>query len=504
MGNPARGEGAKIVRLEPRQLGLGEIFFRTRDAVVVGEADSGRIVLWNPAAAAMFGYDESEALGMQVEQLVPAALKDRHRAGLARYARQGSGDLIDSGAPVELPAVDREGREIWVEMSLTPIEATTLPGRYAMAIVRDVSERKRLESELRRAHDELEVTVDQLRRRTTELTLMNELGDLLQSRTTELTLMNELGDLLQSCATIDEAAEIIGQMARRLFPSHTGALHLFAPSRNILDAIVKWGAEPPDRQAIEPAACWALRRGRPHLVDEPGATVACRHADVGYSTLCVPMSAHGDTIGLLHLRADSDGDVGAVRDLAVAVGEHVALALANFRLRETLEHQSIRDPLTNLYNRRYMEESLDREVRRAVRHHLALAVIAIDVDQFKTYNDSFGHDAGDLVLKMVGRFLHDHIRSEDIACRHGGDEFLLILPYASLSEAVRRAAELNVGVRLLSLDRAPARFLTLSLGVAALPEHGDSAPALLAAADDALYRAKRKGRDRVELAHPPG
>ena len=475
------------MRLEPRQLGLGEIFFRTRDAVVIGEADSGRIVLWNPAAAAMFGYDETEALGMQVEQLVPAALKDRHRAGIARYAREGSGELIDSGVPVEVPAVGRDGREIWIEMSLTPIEAPNLPGRYAMAIVRDVSERKRLESELRRAHDELELTVDRLRRRTMELTLMNELGD-----------------LLQSCSTIDEAAEVIGQMARRLFPSYAGALYLFAPSRNILDTIAAWGEAPPDRHTIEPAACWALRRGRPHLVDAPGATVACRHADAGCPTLCVPMSAHGDTLGLLHLRADPGGEVGAARDLAVAVGEHLALALANFRLRETLEHQSIRDPLTNLYNRRYMEESLDREVRRAARHHLALAVIVIDLDRFKTYNDSFGHDVGDLVLKIVAQFLHDQVRSEDIACRQGGDEFLLILPYASLSEAARRAAELNAAVRALSLDCAPGRVLTLSLGVAAFGEHGDTATALLGAADDALYRAKRQGRDRVELAEPPG
>lgn len=487
MGDPAYGEGPKVVSLEPRQLGLEEIFFRARDAVVIGEADSGRIVLWNPAAATMFGYDATEALGMPVEQLVPEALKDRHRAGISHYAIEGSGELIDSGVPVELPAVGRDGREFWIEMSLTPVEAANLPGRYAMAIVRDVSERKRLESSLRRAHDDLELTVDQLRRRTTELTLMNELGD-----------------LMQSCSTIDEAAEVIAQMARRLFPSYAGALYLFAPSRNILDTIAAWGQEPPARQTIEPAACWALRRGRPHVVIAPGATAACSHADAGCPTLCVPMSAQGEAVGLLHLRADPGGDVGAARDLAVAVGENLALALANFRLRETLEHQSIRDPLTNLYNRRYMEESLDRELRRAARHHLALAVVAVDVDRFKTYNDSFGHDAGDLVLKKVAQFLHDQVRSEDIACRQGGDEFLLILPYASLSEAGRRAEDLRAAVRALELDCAPGRVLTLSLGVAAFGDHGDTAAALVRAADDALYRAKRQGRDRVELALPPG
>ena len=483
MRDPARDQQANVVRLEPRQLGLGEIFFRTRDAVVVGEADSGRIVLWNPAAAAMFGYDETEALGMLVEQLVPTALKEGHRAGLSRYSRLGRGELIDSGAPVELPAVDREGREIWVEMSLTPVDMTNLPGRYAMAIVRDVSERKRLESELRRAHDELEMTVDQLRRGTAELTLLNELGD-----------------LLQSCSTIAEAGEVIAQVARRLFPAQAGALYLFAPSRNVLDVLTVWGEQAPAHHTIEPEACWALRRGRLHVVDAVDGNIACRHADPGGPTLCVPMSAQGDTIGLLHLRADTAAEVRAARDLAVAVGEHLALALANLRLRETLQHQSIRDPLTNLYNRRYMEESVDREIRRAARHRLALGIIAIDVDRFKTYNDTFGHDVGDVLLRKVGQFLHDHVRNEDMACRQGGDEFVLILPYAALGEAARRAAELNSGVRSLAFDGAPGRVLTLSLGVAAFPEHGDTATAVLRAADDALYRAKRQGRDRVELA----
>lgn len=268
-----------------------------------------------------------------------------------------------------------------------------------------------------------------------------------------------------------------------------------------------WGTEPVE-PSVAPGDCWALRRGRPHT-SAGDKDLRCTHAGqpAAACSLCVPMTAQGDTLGLLHLRADALHALEPRLELAVAVSEHLALSLANFRLRETLQHQSIRDPLTNLYNRRYMEESLEREVRRAGRHQLSLAVVSLDIDHFKTFNDTHGHEAGDTLLVALGDYLHAHVRAEDVACRPGGEEFLVILPYATLDEATTRARQLCEGIRQLGVlprGAATEQSVTVSLGVAAFPDHADNAANLLRAADAALYEAKRGGRDRVVVARPPG
>ncbi len=462
--------------------------------MVVADATSGRIVLWNDSAARLFGHSQAEAIGLLVEDLVPDALKERHRAGLADYARDGTGPLIDSGSPIELPAVHRDGIDLWIEMSLTPLRDNALPGTYAMAIVRDITQRRRLEDEVSRAREELSATVKQLER---------------QAR--ELTLVNELGDLLHACTTTEEAGDAISNMVGRLFPDESGALYLYAPSRNRLEPMSAWGVAPPEDATFAPQDCWALRRGAAHTVKASGQGPVCTHVRDGeLSYLCAPLVAQSETIGLLHLRVapatgGSPSNASATA-LAVAVAGHLALALANFRLRETLRNQSIRDPLTDLYNRRYMEETIEREVRRASRHGLALSVIAIDIDHFKPFNDAYGHEAGDMLLRELAGFLHSHIRGDDVVCRMGGEEFLAILPYASLEHASNRAEELRAGAKSLTILPRSARTeqsVTISLGVAAYPEHGSSSSDLLRAADTALYRSKAEGRDRVSVAQPP-
>jgi diguanylate cyclase (GGDEF)-like protein len=188
--------------------------------------------------------------------------------------------------------------------------------------------------------------------------------------------------------------------------------------------------------------------------------------------------------------------------LAVTVAEQFALALANVRLRETLRGQSIRDPLTGLFNRRYMEETLERELRRAERERRPLSLILLDIDRFKDFNDSFGHEAGDAVLASLGALLRNASRAGDVACRYGGEEFVLILPEATLPDARRRAEEIREGIRGLRVTHG-GRLLEgvrCSMGVAAYPEHGEVGGALLRATDAALYRAKREGRDQVALA----
>jgi diguanylate cyclase (GGDEF)-like protein len=187
--------------------------------------------------------------------------------------------------------------------------------------------------------------------------------------------------------------------------------------------------------------------------------------------------------------------------IAQTLGEHLSLALANFRLREVMRQQSSRDPLTDLYNRRFMEESLYRELRRSARETGGIGVLMLDLDRFKALNDTYGHATGDVALRTIADFLKGAIRAEDIACRYGGEEFVVILPKASLADAVQRAEALRVGLR--SIGDEPAVHvptITISIGVAAFPDHGSTGDELLAAADRALYRAKAQGRDRVAVA----
>ena len=225
------------------------------------------------------------------------------------------------------------------------------------------------------------------------------------------------------------------------------------------------------------------------------------------------MMAQGESLGVLHLQRGLPSQKrpeGArefakdQRPLAVTLAEHIALALANLRLREALRRESIRDPLTTLFNRRYMEESLERELRRADRKQRPLGMIMLDLDRFKHFNDSFGHEAGDMLLRKLGGFLLSRTRREDIVCRYGGEEFTIILPEASLEVARQRAEQLRQEVKQLTIQYRGQTLgaHTLSLGVAGFPEHSATGEALLRVADLALYQAKREGRDRVVVGQP--
>ncbi|MFB2981293.1 GGDEF domain-containing protein [Microseira sp. BLCC-F43] len=171
-------------------------------------------------------------------------------------------------------------------------------------------------------------------------------------------------------------------------------------------------------------------------------------------------------------------------------------------IEELLHNQCIRDPLTGLFNRRFVGNFLERELNRSLREQQALGVIMFDIDHFKRFNDTFGHDAGDVVLAEVGRFLQHSICNSDIACRYGGEEFMLILPETDWENTKQRAEQLRDGIKHLKLEylHQPLGGITISLGVACFPEHGTSGAELIQVADVALYRAKALGRDRVVTA----
>lgn len=340
--------------------------------------------------------------------------------------------------------------------------------------------------------------------------LKNSMGEL-ESRNREAGTLSEMADLLQSCFTLEEASGVIASSAQKLFHGFSGALLVFSASRNVLEATTTWGPGSPAERVFSPNDCWALRRGRLHHSAGDNSAVRCSHfgASSRLPSLCTPLMAHGETLGILSLVTEPNGPTGPQTSisefnakLAVSVAEQAALSFANLKLREKLRYQSVRDPLTGLFNRRYLDESLERELPNAIRKNRSLGVIMIDVDRFKKFNDMFGHDAGDTVLRELGDYLAKFIRRGDLACRYGGEEFTLILPESSLEDTRRRAEELRNSFQQLSIKHRDIVLgkVTLSLGVAVLPDHGTTAVELLAAADGALLRAKGEGRDRVLIA----
>jgi len=347
-----------------------------------------------------------------------------------------------------------------------------------------------------------------------------QIGRLLEDarrQTSEITQISELGSVLHACATREEVFRLMPERLRRLFPGFSGSVALLSASGNHLQSSAQWGMLFPADQIFAPDQCWALRRGRTHAQSGGGANSRCTHLRGEGPSVCIPLIANGVAIGILAVQeddrlqhpppgsdADADSDSFARRrQLAAGVAEHIALAIANVNLQEALRLEAIRDPLTGLYNRRYMQEFLERELHSARRKRRPLSVVMLDLDHFKRYNDNFGHTAGDQALAAVGEMLLRMVRAEDIACRYGGEEFTLILPECALSKATVRAEEIRKRLKEYHLqpDR-PATELTCSIGLAAFDETTDRVDLVIKFADDALYQAKRAGRDRVVVARP--
>ncbi|MBW4051173.1 MAG: diguanylate cyclase [Proteobacteria bacterium] len=323
----------------------------------------------------------------------------------------------------------------------------------------------------------------------------------------EISTVSTMVELLQTCHSQAEANTVIHGALPKLLPGVGGALYVSRRDDAALELQVSWGALDAT-QTFSPEDCWALRRGRPHLYEPASAAAVCRHiGECGDTCLCVPLVSQGDTLAVLHLRqARAERLTEDVQRLASALAEQLSLAVGNLRLQETLRSGSERDPLTDLYNRRHLKISLQRELARAQRHGFPLSLIMLDVDHFKAFNDSNGHDAGDEVLRGVAHVLKRHTRAEDVACRYGGEEFLVVLTDCAVDdayskgEAIREAiAQLHVFSRGIALPR-----ITASLGIACYPQDGERTEDLIAGADAALYRAKSTGRNCIAASNAPG
>jgi len=474
---------------EPLGLSAEPLLDASPNAVIAVDG-RGRIAYANPKVQDVFGWSPQDLRGERIERLIPSRLTEKHAAHRAGYRRRPTARPMGIG--LELTARRQDGTEFPVEISLAP--ARSRLGPLVFATVVDITARANLQEQLAQANEELRHRADEL-----------------EQRGREMTLLAQLGELLESCQSLEEAYSVVAGMAEPLFPGDAGAVYALTTSHNVAEVVASWGNPPPVRSVFPPTECWALRRSRLHVVHDGDPELRCQHVEepISAGLLCEPLAAQSETLGLLHVqvrrRATGKARAALVADrerLITTLGEQVALALANIRLRGTLQEQSWRDPLTGLYNRRYMEESLDREVRRATRDGYGLGLLMADLDNFKQLNDTFGHVAGDAVLGKIGRFLATAVRGADIACRFGGEEFVIILPKASLDDTRRRAEALREGIKVFQHDEPSGGVppATMSVGVAAFPEHGASVEDLILAADSAVYRAKALGRDRVVVA----
>jgi diguanylate cyclase (GGDEF)-like protein/PAS domain S-box-containing protein len=354
-------------------------------------------------------------------------------------------------------------------------------------------------TQIKQVEESLRQTNEQLQLRLNELAQRNQ----------EISLLSKMSNLLQTCLTLEEAYTVIVRFMAQLFPNTVGMLAMFEESSVSLENVATWGEglKNTEKVSFAPKACWALRQNRPYYMLNKQTYPLCNHVFSTTSSIymCVPMIAQGDILGLLHI-AQSDLSSNRLNEahqrLAETVSEQIALALANIKLRQTFQNQSIRDALTGLYNRRYLEDTLERELYRADRNHVPVGILMVDIDHFKQFNDTYGHEAGDLVLQRLGEFLNEHIRKGDIACRYGGEEFTLILPGAPLEVVKKRAEVIRNKVKKLTVEHQnhDLGVITLSIGVASFPEHGPQFKEVLRAADTALYTAKRQGRDQVIVA----
>lgn len=313
----------------------------------------------------------------------------------------------------------------------------------------------------------------------------------------------EMADVLQSASDHADANAVLKATAAELVPGFSGALYVFNNSRDRLVLSTTWARAENDAlpETINPSACWALKRGKPHLNRGDSTKLCCAH-HVGSETLLeIPMIARGEIVGLLQLFASGVSAVERleqVTDLGSALADGMSLALANMALREKLRNQALRDPLTGLYNRRYMEDCLQRFVRLADRENREISLIMVDLDHFKRLNDEHGHSFGDQVLRDAALTLTGSLRETDIVCRFGGEELVVILPDCPLERAADKAELLRL--RIEELSNTHGADISASFGVASVPHTSQSVTDLLQAADQALYKAKQGGRNQVAKA----
>lgn len=316
-------------------------------------------------------------------------------------------------------------------------------------------------------------------------------------------LLFGLAMLLQSCENEDDIFEVAYWYFPRIFPLFQGAIYLLNSSGDKVSTQYGWPEQKDASRGIPNLkTCHAFSSGS--VIDSfLTSDTKCKKCQCGQ--FCLPLRDGKKSFGLFCFDYPENVELSShEKGLIFITAEHLALSIANIRLKKHLLDLTTRDPLTQLFNRRYLDRAASQEVSRATRSGLPLGVILIDLDYFKKINDTLGHTIGDTVLQRVGETLKTNIRNEDIVCRYGGEEFIVLLIASNFADSLKRADTLRRAIKNMSieLDGKTVKPVTASLGVATFPLHGTTFTEVSKLADDALYMAKSDGRDRVKGAEP--
>ena len=482
---PSSNHKRKKITLEESEARYRRLFETAKDGILILDGDTGRIIDANPFLQDMLGYPESELIGKALWEI--GAVKDIPASQAAMRELQKNEYIRYEDIPLEAKTGERKHVEFVSNVYLVN------GYRVIQCNIRDITERKLAQAQVLTTNDEL-------------LLLVNEL----QWRDRQMQLMNRMNELLQSCITREEAYRVIILCATDLFPGHNGCLAILPARNENLEVVARWGTEVIMKSSFSLDECWALRLGQIHEVLDPETGLLCNHfmqpLQGGY--LCLPLTVQGEMLGVLSLidNAIQKGEhPPGLKQLAVTVGETIKLSLSNLKLRDELRLQAIQDPLTGLFNRRYLDETLPRELNRAQRLGARLCVVMLDIDGFKQFNDTFGHGPADSLLREFANVLRKHLRKSDISCRYGGDEFVLVMPDSSITDTEQRVEQIRVFLKELQQVQQPANelaLISLSAGIASMPEHGSTEVELLRAADEAMYTAKQAGGDRSVIYAP--
>jgi diguanylate cyclase (GGDEF)-like protein/PAS domain S-box-containing protein len=452
---------------------LNAIFAAAADGIALVEVETKKFRVVNASFCRMLGYSEKEMLNLSVPDIHPKEDVPQ----VVREFEQRTKPVV------EFPVKRKDGSVFFAQLNTSPVTLGGTP--CLMGIFRDITERRASEDALNQAQED-------------SLALIT----VLQRHERELALITKLNDVLQACNSRDEAFPIVAAAANDLLPGTNGALALVASRMLEAETVAQWGPDQAMLPYFSLDECWALRTGQMREVDGADKGAVCRHfkSTPNGPYICLPLTIHGETTGLLYLNVGASGVIDEdLRRLLSLFGNVIKLSLSNLKLRDTLLERAIRDPLTGLFNRRYLDETLMRELHHAGRGKTPLCVAMLDIDNFKIFNDENGHEAGDEVLKAVGEILKNSTRVSDIACRFGGEEFVLILNDVDSPTALRHVEQIcrEIKRKQIICNGKSLYAVTVSAGLAEAPAHGASPEELLRAADKALYEAKSAGRDRV-------
>ncbi|KTD57854.1 regulatory protein (GGDEF, PAS, PAC domains) [Legionella santicrucis] len=385
--------------------------------------------------------------------------------------------------------------ETYILLGIAAVIYLLLMMRFSTNINHIITNSVQLQFENLRLIDNLAIKNEKLKQSNLEL----------KEREHAMVLINKINDKLQMCHEIGEAYTIINKTANELFHGWSGGIVIFDQSGQNLQTVTQWGNHQILKDVFCKDDCVAIRNGSIHIVEEFKNNNECHHFSTSkpQKYLCIPLIVSGKVIGILNIN-DHEGKIKTnnyQQQLAITLSEVVALSVANINLRDNLRQQSLHDPLTGLFNRRYLDETFPIELQRVIRNKSTLSVGMIDLDHFKHFNDTYGHKAGDEVLQFISQLLREYFRGSDFACRYGGDEFIIILIDSSKSFAFQRLQAFQHEVKLAHIlfNKNPLPTVTVSIGLAEVPLEGTTLDDILNKADQALYAAKQQGRDRIVI-----